>query len=183
MKLVPRFEHLDFAPRRRTPFEAGVRFVPTAFLALIALSSSAFAASPLQWSAPALVDHQAPFGNTFWMVGVSCPSASFCAIVGEGDAWTSSEPAGGIGTWTLSEPAEPASAVSCVSSQLCVGVNGNGFAFTGVPGETGGGGGGSETPGGGGGSTSSGGGSGPTQAPHKKPNPHKKVKKHGKRHR
>jgi hypothetical protein len=46
--------------------------------ALAAFSTAAGAASPLSWSAPRLVDHQAPYGDANALLSVACPSTSLC---------------------------------------------------------------------------------------------------------
>ena len=67
------------------PLAVGV-VVAVACLASLAFGvEPAFAASPLDWSAPALIDHQAPFSDYQHLSDVSCPSASECvAIDGNG---------------------------------------------------------------------------------------------------
>jgi hypothetical protein len=57
---------------------------------------------------------------------VSCPSASFCAILDQaGDLLTSTRPTGGASAWTLTKLASGGS-VSCPTASLCVaGIGGN----------------------------------------------------------
>ena len=62
--------------------------------------------------------------------GVSCPTESLCVAVGyEGSVYVSTDPAGGAGTWSVTDVDEPGSprhltAVSCSSVSLCVAVSG-----------------------------------------------------------
>jgi hypothetical protein len=61
---------------------------------------------------------------------ISCPSESLCVAVGyEGSVFASTDPAGGAGSWSVSEVNESGSAthltsVSCPSVSLCVAVSG-----------------------------------------------------------
>jgi hypothetical protein len=52
--------------------------------------------------------------------GVSCPTASFCAVSGEGVVFTSSEPTGGPAAWTRESVGLQDNEISCPSSVLCV---------------------------------------------------------------
>src|SRR5437588_11249404 len=72
-------------------------------LACFPSAGSAQADSPLSWSAPALIDHQAPFGQPQQLHSVSCPSASLCVAGNSaGNVVTSTNPTGGAGAWTIS---------------------------------------------------------------------------------
>jgi hypothetical protein len=97
---------------------------------LVCASGSARAASPLNWSSPALVDHQPPLGSNHF---VSCPSASLCVVVdGRGNAVTSTDPTGGASAWTVRnvDGSNMLGGVSCPSASLCVAVDGAGDVLT-----------------------------------------------------
>ncbi len=88
-------------------------------------SPTASAAGLLSWSAPVLLDHQAPFeGNR--VTDVSCPSTTLCvAVDAVGNVLTSSNPNGGTGAWTVTSVHPNNSnngltGVSCPSASLCV---------------------------------------------------------------
>jgi hypothetical protein len=72
----------------------------------------------LAWTAPQ------PIGNGGSLNSVSCPTTSFCAAVdGNGDVLTSTDPAGGPGTWTLAPVGTSSlgfTAISCPSPSLCL---------------------------------------------------------------
>ncbi len=61
---------------------------------------------------------------------ISCPTTSFCAIgtVGTGDAFTSSDPAGGAGTWTpvLADPINCATTPSACGTEKIIASDRNG---------------------------------------------------------
>ncbi len=92
---------------------------------LAAPAGDAAAAGPPAWSAPTLIDHQAPFGTPHNAEGVSCPSETLCvAVDAEGYAVTSHDPAAATPTWSLPQPVDPSgnplAAIACPSTSLCV---------------------------------------------------------------
>jgi hypothetical protein len=91
-------------------------------IASAAIKADRAGAEPLLWSAPTLVDHQAPFGNPPILESVSCPSASLCVAVDhDGNVVTSTDPTGGAGTWTaVNIEATFLTHVTCPSTSLCV---------------------------------------------------------------
>lgn len=91
-----------------------------AVVVLLALAAPA-AAAPFTWT-PATVDGVVPIN------GISCPSPSLCvAVDNNGNVVTSADPAGGAGTWTVSNITTAfIEAVSCPSVSLCVAVDGAG---------------------------------------------------------
>ncbi len=119
---------------------AGLRLVghvPAVLLAVLAvamLPGVAWAAGPLVWSSPRLVDHSPyQFGRPGSLVRVSCVSGPLCVAVDtNGAIVTSTDPAGGAGTWTLADVdgSEAFSGVSCASASLCVAVERNGSIAT-----------------------------------------------------
>lgn len=120
------------------------------------LALTGVAASPQQSSADASWQLQAHiegerFRPNLPLLGVSCPSASFCVAVGELDRIVSSaNPTGGPRAWGQAEPLGEAEsdchehwdppcrdprnrtirAVSCPSPQLCVAVTGDGYIYS-----------------------------------------------------
>jgi hypothetical protein len=66
---------------RRKHWAAGVIVAVTCLASLAFGSESAFASSPLNWSAPAQIDHQSPFSDYHHLSDVSCPSTSLCVAV------------------------------------------------------------------------------------------------------
>ena len=64
--------------------------------------------------------------------GISCPSASLCVVASGGDLVTSTDPAGGSGTWSVAR-IEPLptwfGGVSCPSVSMCVAVDTAGNVF------------------------------------------------------
>jgi hypothetical protein len=75
------------------------------------------------WTAPTSIKGSYPFELLFF--AVSCPTTSFCAAVGSGEAVTYS-----AGTWSQPTSIEGALSVSCPSSSFCVAVNSGGGALT-----------------------------------------------------
>jgi hypothetical protein len=85
-------------------------------------------ASPaLSWSKPVTIDHQAPFGESWRLQGVSCSSRSLCVAVDRiGQVLTSTDPgAGAAATWSAKAIDVPheLTGVSCALSSLCVAVD------------------------------------------------------------
>ena len=67
------------------------------------------------------------------MEGVSCSSATFCAVVDDlGEVWTSTDPAGGASAWHAAsiDSANFLNAVTCESASLCLAVDNVGNVFT-----------------------------------------------------
>ena len=66
---------------------------------------------------------------------VSCPSASFCAAVGGGEAFTSTNPTGGASAWSapLAIDSHKLTAVSCPSASFCAAVDESGNVLTALP--------------------------------------------------
>src|SRR5262249_55464297 len=65
--------------------------------------------------------------------GISCPTSSLCVAVDfSGGVWTSTNPAGGPGSWTPTKipKARALFGVSCVSAVQCVVVGGDGLVIT-----------------------------------------------------
>ena len=94
---------------------------------LILATSASAAGAPLNWSAPEVIDS----GHS--ITGVACPSVSLCVAVDNGgNVLTSTNPAGGVGTWTSSSVSTEAGfeAVSCASAALCVALDGLGDVVT-----------------------------------------------------
>lgn len=107
--------------------------VAAAVLTAFAVAVPDAVASPtFLWSAPVLVDHQAPFGVTNNLESLACPSSRLC-VAGDdnGDVVISTDP-GDPGSWTVvradgaGNQTNPATIVSlaCRSATLCVGVDG-----------------------------------------------------------
>jgi len=104
----------------------------------LASSESARAASTLSWSAPALIDHQPTTSSAPGVLpGISCPSASLCvAVDNAGNVVTSTNPAGGASTWTVTHVDGSAGSnriltgISCPSASLCVAVDQEGDVVT-----------------------------------------------------
>jgi hypothetical protein len=94
-------------------------------------TASANRPSPLTWTAPQPISTGAAL-NT-----VSCPTAAFCAATDiDGDVLTTTDPAGGPGTWTATHlidegaiPNDTGFLISCPSSTLCVASDLNGDVY------------------------------------------------------
>jgi hypothetical protein len=88
------------------------------------------ATGPLSFSAPALVDHQAPFSTTPGIDTVSCPTSSFClAADSRGAVLTTANPTAATPTWSQRQSVDNSFAAvdaSCPSTTLCVAVATNG---------------------------------------------------------
>jgi hypothetical protein len=69
-------------------------------------------------------------GGTSGLGAISCPSSSYCAVVAEGELFSSSEPTGGVATWTASTLPETLDDISCASPTFCAGTNQTGEVFT-----------------------------------------------------
>jgi hypothetical protein len=69
-------------------------------------------------------------GGTSGLGAISCPNSSYCAVVGEGELFSSSEPTGGVATWTASTLPETLDDISCASPTFCAGTNQTGEVFT-----------------------------------------------------
>lgn len=88
---------------------------------------TAFADAPLSWSAPEAID------PGLVLQAMSCPSVSLCVGVdNDGNVVTSTDPAGGAGTWTVTDVDNTVAllGVSCPSTSLCVGVDIRGNVVT-----------------------------------------------------
>ena len=100
--------------------------------ATLVMSASAVAAGPISWSAPMVIDHPPPYTDIPGIIGVSCPTESFCAgVTDRGDVITSTNPAGGIGAWRVThlesgDQERTLVAISCPSAALCVAVDNRG---------------------------------------------------------
>ena len=76
-----------------------------------------------------VIDHPPPYDYIPVAFGFSCPSESFCAGEVSGSAViTSTNPAGGIGAWGVTELESGRQfsglvAISCPSAELCVAVD------------------------------------------------------------
>jgi hypothetical protein len=84
------------------------------------------APGPLVWGAPVGID-SGPID------GLACPSISLCvAVDGDGAAFTSSDPPGGVRTWLRADVdgATPLTGVSCPSVAICVAVDADGNVVT-----------------------------------------------------
>jgi hypothetical protein len=87
------------------------------------LAASAGASESLiQWSAPTVIDHSAPYHTGVRLTAVSCPSATLCVATDTvGDVLTSTDPTGGAGAWTVTPVVSGSlSGISCPSVSLCV---------------------------------------------------------------
>jgi hypothetical protein len=77
------------------------------------------------WSPPAALPGAA---EDFFLPSLDCPSSDFCAAVADSDAGnqvlTTTDPAGGAGTWTA-HPVPGVQSVTCPSTALCVAFGGN----------------------------------------------------------
>src|SRR5262245_17400682 len=86
------------------------------------------AESPLTWSEPL------PLEPEHVLRGVSCVSTSLCvAVDNKGQVLSSTNPAGGVGTWKVVDVTEEKSgfaSVSCPSASLCVAIDGSGNVFS-----------------------------------------------------
>jgi hypothetical protein len=101
---------------------------------------------PLRWHSPVLIDAPGP-GMSFFrgLQAISCPSVSLCAAVdASGNVVTSTDPAGGAGTWTVAHVdgntescgsssvtcQVPFRGISCASVSWCVAWDEAGYLFT-----------------------------------------------------
>jgi hypothetical protein len=104
----------------------------TALLLIGPVAGARAAADAFSWAAPVLIDHQAPFGASSSLVGMSCVSRSLCAAVDDsGNAVLTTDPTAPQATWSASadiDGSEALEAISCPSIALCVAVDGRGDA-------------------------------------------------------
>jgi hypothetical protein len=103
--------------------------------AVLVMSVAAVAAGPISWRAPVVIDHPPPYTFETVPVGVSCPTESFCALIGQGDVITSTDPTGGLQAWGVTQiesgrDFDVPSAISCPSTGLCVVVDNGGNVFS-----------------------------------------------------
>jgi hypothetical protein len=85
------------------------------------------------WHAARIADWTADPGIGQVYAQISCPSRSFCAVVGDptGQVFTSTDPAGGTSAWHATTIGDKyVQAISCASSKLCVAVDSKGYAIT-----------------------------------------------------
>lgn len=85
----------------------------------LGFSGRAVAASPLLWSASEAVDPGTE------LVGISCPTTSFCAAVEPGKVLVSTDPTGGPAAWKIASTSvgdNRLHGVSCPSPSVCVAV-------------------------------------------------------------
>lgn len=105
--------------RRRSNFVLRA-VVLAAILAAISLPSTALAAAPLSWSAPATIDSAQTLG------AIACPSRGLCvAVDGAGHIFASLAPATGGPSWKLvaEDSSHKLSSVSCASPTFCAAVD------------------------------------------------------------
>jgi Divergent InlB B-repeat domain len=91
-----------------------------------AVASEAPPIAPLYWSGPVPVDP----GRS--LTGMSCPSASLCVATDDaGNVVTSTDPAGGAETWTVTniDGTQAIEGLSCASVSLCVAIDESGNAL------------------------------------------------------
>jgi hypothetical protein len=105
---------------------AGPALLAVALTALALLPSSAAA---LTWGARVPVDPTNDYTSA-----IDCPTTSLCVVGGDGDRIaTSTDPAGGAGTWSVGAVLGAAGAlimrISCPSASLCVAVDHDGEAL------------------------------------------------------
>jgi hypothetical protein len=98
-------------------------------LAMLAISPSiaTAAGAPVTWSSPVSAND----GGT-QLNAVSCPSSSLCVLADNaGNIVTSTNPAGGSGTWTSThiDGTTPLTGVSCPTTAWCVAVDNGGNVF------------------------------------------------------
>src|SRR5437588_9980510 len=93
--------------------------------ALPALPGVAYAAGPLSWSSPLLVDHKPPYATGGSASAVSCPSAKWCAAVDDvGDVITSTRPTGPGSSWKVVHfRFRSLTGISCPSVSFCAAVD------------------------------------------------------------
>src|SRR4051794_14861308 len=112
----------------------GAALVTAALVVSICLPAAPARAAPsLSWSAPTLIDRQAPYGVPVEVESVSCPSATLCAATDfAGDVVTSTNPMGGADAWQLVPIAGNHSllSVSCPTASLCVAGDDSGDVLT-----------------------------------------------------
>lgn len=68
-------------------------------------------------------------GGTSGLGAISCPGPSYCAVVADGELFSSSEPAGGVATWTAST-LPVLDDISCAGPTFCAGTNETGEVLT-----------------------------------------------------
>jgi hypothetical protein len=71
-------------------------------------------------------------GGTSGLGAISCPSPSYCAVVGEGALFSSTEPAGGVTAWTSSTLPGALDDISCSGPTFCAATDQTGEVFTSV---------------------------------------------------
>jgi hypothetical protein len=122
----------------------------TALAACLLAAAGASSAAAAGWQLQAHVEGE-QFRPNLPLLGVSCPSASLCVVVGELDAIVSStNPTGGASAWHEARPTGEATtdchehwsppcqdpkarairSVSCPSVRLCVAVTGEGYLYS-----------------------------------------------------
>lgn len=96
-------------------------------LALLAIAPGAALAawSQPQFGAPTLIDNAAPYAVTVPVSGISCPSASRCIALVQGNLSASTNADAATGpTWTLPEGnGSTPTAIDCPTSALCLTIN------------------------------------------------------------
>jgi hypothetical protein len=94
--------------------------------------ATALAAGGLSWSAPALINHNPPYGEGGTPTAVSCPSVRLCVAVDDtGDVIASRTPTGPASSWKVAHVEGTAlSGISCPSIRLCVAVDDQGYVLT-----------------------------------------------------
>jgi hypothetical protein len=70
-----------------------------AVLVGLGVAAGGASASTVNWSGPALIDHQQPFATTPAIERVACPSAHLCVGLQQEGVVTSTNPAGGAAAW------------------------------------------------------------------------------------
>jgi len=88
--------------------------------------AAAQGASPLTWSAPALMAHQKPFATGVQLPAMSCPTTTLCvAGTNRGGIVSTTNPTGPSSAWTPAnvDGSTPIPGMSCPSTTLCVGVD------------------------------------------------------------
>lgn len=117
--------------------------IAAAALVVIAPADGMASQPPLSWASPAAFDHGEPLGAGTAVNAISCPTATFCAMVDQhGNVLTSSDPSGGWSAWTISHVNLAShqvlggswegamTAVSCPSQGLCVAADSFGNVFS-----------------------------------------------------
>jgi len=117
---------------------------------MAAVSPQTDSAAAAEWQLQAHVEGES-YRPNLPLLGISCPSASFCVAVGELDTIVSTaNPTGGASAWDVAKPTGEATSdchehwsppckepqtrtirgVSCPSAQLCVAVTGEGYVYS-----------------------------------------------------